>query len=94
MTEPVKYRKKPVVVDARQITSPSDLLGVSGIAAWCSGYAAIEDPGPIYLIIPTPEGNMRANIGDWVIRGVAGEFCPCKPDIFEATYEPYEEETR
>ena len=43
------------------------------------------------LIIPTLEGNMIANVGDYIIRGVKGEFYPCKPDIFELTYEPVEE---
>jgi hypothetical protein len=38
--------------------------------------------------IPTLEGNMDASLGDWIIKGVKGEFFPCKPDIFEATYEP------
>ncbi len=41
--------------------------------------------------IPTLEGRMRANIGDWIIRGMKGEVYPCKPDIFEATYEPVAE---
>ena len=45
------------------------------------------DPGTGELLIATLEGVMRASIGDWIIRGVAGEFYPCKSDIFEATYE-------
>ena len=50
-------------------------------------------PGEIYadgdkLLIVTPEGVMSAAAGDWIIRGVAGELYPCRPDIFEATYEP------
>jgi len=40
------------------------------------------------LMVPTLEGNMYANPGDWIIKGVKGEVYPCKPDIFEATYEP------
>lgn len=43
------------------------------------------------LVIATLEGEMQANYGDWIIRGVAGEFYPCKPDIFSATYEPLSE---
>lgn len=39
--------------------------------------------------LSTLEGTMRANLGDWIIKGVKGEFYPCKPDIFEATYEPF-----
>ena len=45
----------------------------------------------IGLLIPTLEGLMLARQGDWVIRGVAGELYPCKPDIFDATYEPVED---
>ena len=41
-----------------------------------------------FIVVPTPEGEMRAEIGDWIIQGVKGEFYPCKPDIFEATFEP------
>lgn len=40
------------------------------------------------LVIPTLEGDHHASVGDWIIRGVKGEFYPCKPDIFAATYEP------
>lgn len=47
-----------------------------------------EDRAPDYLVVPTLEGNMRADRGDWIIRGVKGEFYPCKPDIFSATYDP------
>lgn len=46
----------------------------------------VLDDAPPYLAIDTLEGTMRADVGDWVIRGVQGEFYPCKPDIFEATY--------
>lgn len=87
----MKYRKKSVVVDACQ--NDGDW------AAMCRWFAELEggDPSrfpPISrnidgsLDIRTPEGVMRADIGDWVIRGVAGEYYPCKPDIFAATYEP------
>lgn len=48
------------------------------------------DPGTGELLIATLEGVMRAGIGDWIIRGVAGEFYPCKESIFTATYEPAE----
>jgi hypothetical protein len=46
------------------------------------------DPGEDFMIIETLEGDMRAVSGDWIIRGVKGEFYPCKAEIFEATYEP------
>lgn len=42
---------------------------------------------PAFLVIKTLEGNHRADVGDWIIRGVQGEFYPCKPDIFAATYD-------
>ena len=51
-----------------------------------NGHCYPED-APQYLVIHTLEGDMRADVGDWIIRGVAGEFYPCKPDIFAATYE-------
>jgi len=85
----VKYRKKPVVIEARQLETYGDL---EPVAAWVrseGGHAVAgqEDPGPAYMLISTLEGVHRADIGDFIIRGVAGEFYPCKPDIFEATYE-------
>ena len=89
---PTRYRKKPVVIEAMWFAgTPAQMLGV---AAWCGGRARSEtkpsDRTDIayWLDIPTLEGVMRANPGDYIIRGVAGEFYPCKPDIFAATYEP------
>jgi hypothetical protein len=86
----VKYRKKPVVVDAVQWTGynygevyklfPDDCEPLRG--EWGS------------LFIPTLEGEMRANPGDWIIRGVAGECYPCKPEIFKQTYEPVNERSK
>jgi len=84
----VKYRKKPVVIDAMQFT---DNASGMDIALWVT----TSDPETEVrwnsdgscLLIPTFEGIMRADSGDWIIRGVKGEFYPCKPDIFEATYE-------
>lgn len=57
---------------------------------WCESFntnARWRFAGPD-LFIQTLEGEMKANSGDWIIRGVKGEFYPCKPDIFTATYEP------
>jgi hypothetical protein len=82
------YRKRPVTVEARQLID--DLASHASIAAWIeagSGHAEIPFAEPC-LYIETLEGRMRAGIGDWVIKGVKGEFYPCKDDIFEATYEP------
>jgi hypothetical protein len=82
-----KFRKKPVVIDAIQWTGKNDVE----IADFCMhalfAYAANGRPS---LTIGTLEGDHHASVGDWIIRGVKGEFYPCKPDIFEATYESVE----
>lgn len=86
----MKYRKKPVVIDAIQFdgsgescTAVTEFLGGSyaGGHRWKS---TTNDGG----WITTLEGDMEFRPGDWIIRGVAGEFYPCRSDIFEATYEP------
>lgn len=85
-----KFRKKPVVVEAMQLVSheSSDAIGIwirshSHIAFHSSG----SYDGRFWLKIETLEGIVEARTGDWIIRGVAGEFYPCKPDIFAVTYE-------
>ena len=89
----MRFRKKPVEIEAREFVPEQ----AEAIAYWCSGRIREEekasDPSDvaIFLDIPTLEGTMTANRGDWVIRGVKGEFYPCKPDIFDQTYEPVEE---
>jgi hypothetical protein len=81
----MKYRKKPIVIEAQRLT-PHNLEQVE---EWCRG--SIKGTAlPRHdrcIDINTLEGEMRANIGDWVIRGIKGEFYPCKHDIFEASYE-------
>ena len=79
------YRKKPVTIEAVRFGRPN---GVK-IAEWCGGLLAIEKTpnGSTFITIPTLEGTMQAALGDWIIKGVNGEFYPCKPDIFEKTYE-------
>jgi len=87
-----KFRKRPVVIEAEQVTD--DLGNHALIVDWIrrnGGLASMPALDP-HIDISTLEGVMRADIGDWVIRGVQGEFYPCKPDIFEATYEPAEEQ--
>lgn len=80
-----KYRKKPVVIEAVQITdntfdaphpNPEHVEGV------------VYNPVNRNVHIRTLEGVMIGNIGDWIITGIKGEKYPCKPDIFDATYEP------
>jgi hypothetical protein len=79
---PRQYRKKPVVIEA---FGPLDGHNIQDIADWSGGRRAYAAPSP--LIIDTLEGAMSVGEGDYVIKGVHGEFYPCKPDIFEATYE-------
>ena len=79
-----KYRKKPVVIEAVQITdatfdaphpNPEHIVGL------------VYNPVLRTVRIPTLEGEMIGSLGDWIITGVKGEHYPCKPDIFAATYE-------
>lgn len=85
-----KYRKKPVVIEAMQVP-PLTLVDPRMILdEWLfenQGDTPLRYVGD-EIIIPTLEGEMRAQIGDWIIKGVNGELYPCKPDIFEKTYEP------
>ena len=76
-----RYRKKPVVIEAVQYVPEN----VEELTAWLPFqlYMTNDDS----LKIPTLEGEMQGQIGDYIIRGVHGEFYPCKPDIFDATYE-------
>lgn len=78
-----KYRKKPVVVDAVQWLGDN----FAEITEFFGG--ASEHEGS-KVIVKTLEGEMTASPGDWIIKGVKGEFYPCKPDIFLATYEEAE----
>ena len=85
-----KYRKKPVVIDAIQLTNESVMACISFVypeyvAVEPSILDAIRDQK--FMHIETLEGDMKAGFGDYIIKGVQGEFYPCKPDIFEATYE-------
>ena len=76
-----KYRKKPVVIEAVKFTG--DNWGDIETFVPSGKY---HDDGT--FSIPTLEGLMHVSVGDYVIKGVQGEFYPCKPDIFEQTYEP------
>ena len=100
----MKYRKKPVVIEAVQFTREmaEGIQTLPDGVKFCQRSLAANGKFPeycndgIYLknfttchrhIIETLEGNFRVDIGDWVIKGIKGEFYPCKPDIFEMTYE-------
>lgn len=94
----MKFRKKPVVIDAFH-------LGWNDLPDWFMDHvsdgrvtmfmekAAAPNGRPFegHCMIRTLEGVMRANAGDWVIKGVSREIYPCKPEIFAATYEPVSE---
>lgn len=94
-----RYCKKPVEIDAVQWDGTAD--GATPIIDWILGNGSTanyvcsnpdrcsETDGdtPHWISIRTLEGDMTASVGDWIIRGVQGEFYPCKPDIFAATYE-------
>lgn len=80
----MKFRKKPVVIEAVQFNGPQRHY----VASWCGAVLCDEAGRPPKLHIQTLEGTMTADEGDWIIKGVQGEFYPCKPDIFDATYEP------
>lgn len=82
----MKYRKKTVVIEAIQFINGGSWPEIKKFCpiAQCQINQEIE----CRLIIPTLEGDYIANEGDWIIKGVKGEFYPCKPDIFEMTYEP------
>jgi len=85
-----KFRKKPVVIEAWQFDGSWE--SARPIIAWINdkhtSWRYFYHDGS--MIIRTLEGDMVASPGDWIIRGVKGEFYPCKPDIFAATYEPVE----
>lgn len=86
------YRKKPVEVEAYQFHNrvcTADDRPDWILAAYDAGKIKFHGGRscPDHLTIPTLEGVMRADVGDWIIKGVKGELYPCKPDIFAATYE-------
>ena len=91
MSGMAKFRKKPVEIEAMQYTEESrnEIIDWSG-----AQHSAIDDDGVEYellnLRIKTLEGTLMVRPYDWIIKGVAGEFYPCKRDIFEATHEPVE----
>lgn len=88
----MKYRKKPVVIDAVKFLDDVDVMNrlqdELGLDPVRVDYKDSKHP---VLKIETLEGMMKANVGDYIIKGVNGEFYPCKPDIFEKTYELAEE---
>lgn len=101
----MKYRKKPIIIEAVQLkwstwSEVCELIGENSFNNGAKGVYIKEDgththdpisDARIGLLIPTLEGVMLAIEGDYIIKGIKGEFYPCKPDIFEATYEIVED---
>ena len=88
----MRFRKKPVVIEAvrwtgRNLNEVLQFVGRDKLVQ----LRDLNDHPTGVLVVETLEGDMRADKGDWIIKGVKGEFYPCKPDIFAATYEPAEE---
>lgn len=98
----MKYRKKPVVIEAFKYDGDfKDSQGEVYVPDWAVEslenegrlyYGSINDGPPCELFAKTLEGDMLVNVGDYVIKGIKGEIYPCKPDIFELTYEKVENE--
>lgn len=84
----MKYRKKPVVIEAVQFKDDSadTVIALQGFMQ-SDVRVSYADPDNPVIKIETLEGVMDASVGDFIIKGVNGEFYPCKPDIFEKTHE-------
>lgn len=80
----MKFRKKPVVIEAMQWDGT--IGGMMDVKEFTGGNSKMSGTGE--LSIYTLEGPLKASPKDWIIKGIKGEFYPCKPDIFEATYDP------
>lgn len=81
----MRFRKRPVVIEAIQYTVESCKELHEWLGLEHDDTDVLCDRG---IFIDTKEGQMEASLGDWIIKGVKGEFYPCKPDIFAATYDP------
>lgn len=92
-----KYRKKPIIIEAFQYDGDFQkqtgeyYVPIWAVEAYKNGvlyFKQLDTLGhPCELFVRTLEGNMKANIGDYIIQGVNAELYPCKPDVFEKTYE-------
>ena len=102
-TEPTRWRKKPVEIDAWRVAELNHAAGHDWHALPEPVRDAYEEGGWVFgalvdeercISVPTLEGSLLARPDDWIIRGVQGEFYPCKSDIFEATYERVDDDER
>lgn len=84
----MKFRKKPVVIEARKFETNNEAgdVNMNELVEWINENSNKGSHDGTNIYIMTLEGKMTATVGDWIIQGVAGEFYPCKPDIFEKTY--------
>lgn len=73
------FRARPKLIEAQQITAEN----IEELAEWCSGTTGMNQ-----ILVVSNHGSVTANIGDWLIRSVDGEFYPCAPAVFEKNYEP------
>ena len=80
------FKKKPVTIEARQLVDGMETSAYLELLDWCQG-KEFHDNNGAQIVIETLEGDYLAMRGDWIIKGVAGEFYPCKPEIFTKTYE-------
>ena len=92
----MKYRKKPIEIEAMQYTDDTYdtyevLKSLHEFMAQKELTILYKEPNNPKIVIPTLEGDLYASIGDYIIKGIKGELYPCKPDIFEATYERVKE---
>jgi hypothetical protein len=96
---PKQYRKKPVVIEAMEWDGSAEgatpiinwvLTSDETATYWCDENGCDGTDGTHYIAVQTLEGRMLTNAGDYIIKGVNGEFYPCKPDIFAKTYEAVE----
>jgi len=86
-----EYTKKPITIEAVRYMDQMERQHIIDWIGDACRYTGMDDDGCMYetaaLFIQTLEGEMMANEGDWIIKGVKGEFYPCKDDVFQATYE-------
>lgn len=84
----MKYRKRPVVIEAIQFEDTAErICEIHEFLGGDEMRVNYKDEDNPFIPIETLEGTMKANVGDYIIKGVNGEFYPCKPNIFEKTYE-------
>lgn len=97
---PLRFRKKPIVIEAVKWSGEyTDWVKLVVGNGWMSSAMAavqygVDGKTGCKIFLDTLEGQMRVEVGDYIIRGVKGEFYPCKPDIFEATYEDETEQAK